>query len=150
MISLNQVITGLNRIVAAHKQLNTFYQGDPFEFATSGTTNYPAMVVDLIETKTLRSNQKFTFDFFLMDLVRKGESNETEVLSDLALIAKDISAELKHPNWTWYIDLNSEIVWEAFTEKDDDMVSGYKATIELMIDLPDDECAIPKSSINRF
>lgn len=150
MNSLNQITRGLSLIVDAHKQLNKFYFGDPFEFATSGTTTYPALVVDMTSFKTTRSYAKFNFDFYLMDLVRKGESNETEVLSDMARIAKDLEAEMKHPTWTWDIDWSREIEWLPFTEKDDDWVSGYKGSIEIILDEPDDECAIPKSTINRF
>jgi hypothetical protein len=152
--TLNQTIEGLNRIATAHTQINTFYFGDAWEFATSGTTTYPAMVVSLDNGNFQRQVTELKMSIYLMDLVRKGESNETEVLSDMISIGKDIRSEIGYDaqinGWTWNVRNPDSIGFESFTEKFDDMVTGIKMTVVFQLVSPDDTCQIPQGNITRF
>ena len=150
MATLNTVVEGLSRIRAAHTQLNTFYFGDAWEFATSGATSYPAMVVSLDKVELVRRTTDLTMSIYLMDKVRNGESNETEVLSDMISVGKDIRSEIRHPDWTWNVQNEQSISVETFTEKFDDVVTGCKLTIVFQLVTPDDTCQIPEGSITRI
>lgn len=149
--TLNQIISNLSNITHAHDQLETFYFGDPYEFATSGTTKYPALVVDLRAVHVVRNQIRYDFDFFFLDRTSRGEVNETEVLSDLVSVAKDINAELKHPSWSFDVDFGAEFTLEPVTEHMDDILAGYKMGLTISIDYPDDTCRIPfnTSILNR-
>jgi hypothetical protein len=146
--TLNQVVKGLNDIATAHQQINSFGFGDIWEMATSGVTNYPIMWVDCTGATRERSTTTYNLSIYLMDLVQRGEGNETEVLSDMHRIAEDVIAEIRHPDWTWVLNFDSVTI-DNFTESEPDMLSGVKFDISLSVVQPDDRCQIPLNSITR-
>lgn len=150
MTTLNRVVEGLNRIATAHTQINTFFFGDVWEFATSGTTTYPAMAVHLENSSLTRRLTNLTMDIYIMDKVRNGESNETEVLSDMLLVSKDILSEITHPDWSWNVRNEDTITIEPFTEKLQDTLTGCKMTVIFQLVTPNDTCQIPEGSITRI
>lgn len=149
--TLNQVEAALSNIAAAHRQINTYYFGDVFEFAVSGTTVYPAMVCDLQNLTMGRNQINYNFVTFFIDRTRKDESNETEVISDMALVAKDFIAEIKHPDWGFDVDFSAQTQLDVVKEALDDVVAGVRLLFTIRVDYPDDTCRIPFDSniLNR-
>lgn len=148
MQTLNQVIKIFEDFASAHLQINSFGQGDVWETATSGTTNYPLMWVD-VQPSVIKTNvTEYRLRVYLMDLPSKDERDETEILSDMILIAQDVVDELKHPDYDFRF-IQDEIQAEGFTEWGDDQATGVFFDVEIGLKRPADRCAIPYTAINR-
>lgn len=99
MTSLNQIVDRLRVLSLSHKQLNSFYFGDPHEFTFNGEIEYGACFLELLPGSTSRSTKFKNFSFRAYFLDRVGvsedtEENETEVLSDRCQVhADDVTFE---------------------------------------------------------
>ena len=145
MLTLNQVVKNLNYISNAHTQLNTFFFGELYDFASSGTTNYPAMAVTLNPSQYNMNNLTYSFDIYVLDLVHKDISNATEVLSDTVQICVDIIGVLDNPVYDWKLDKVSTL--EDIQGGHDDEVYGHKFNVKLKTPYPTDRCASPFGTI---
>lgn len=146
--TLNQVITQLEAIATAHYQINSFGFGDIWEINTSGDITYPLMWLIHDGVDISQGVQSFKFNLIFCDVVKGGEVNENDVLSDQLEIAKDVIAQLKHPNYQWsdsFID--SAINLESFTERFTDSVAGYSLSINLELPYDANRCSIPTSNV---
>lgn len=149
MYTLNQLVSSevgdLKKIADAHTQINSYGFGDPWEFAASGVTHYPAMFVVLnpaaVPTKVVEYNVSILF----MDIPHRDESNETEVLSDMILVASDVYAQLQHPDYSFTV--GGLPTYEPFTENLGDLVAGIKMDITIRAPFENDRCAIPADEI---
>ena len=104
MQSLNQLIQLFEDKKANHTILSngTFYFGDPWEFSQSNEITYPFWGCTL-NNSVINGNLATTnFQFFFCDLVHKDESKETDVLSELQIIAMDIYSQLKYDLENYY------------------------------------------------
>jgi hypothetical protein len=145
--TLNQVITQLEAIATAHYQINSFGFGDIWEINTSGDINYPLMWVIHDGVDISQGVQNFKFNLIFCDVVKGGEVNENDVLSDQLEIAKDVIAQLKHPNYKWDF-LGNNIALDSFTERFTDSVAGYSLSISLQLPYDANRCSIPTSNIS--
>lgn len=143
--TLNQAVKVIKTIADAHLQVRSFFEGDPWDFATSGVTNYPAVICVTNDVEFSRNTIKYNFDLYFMDKERNGQSNRTEVTSDMILIAKDFQSEMRHPDWNWTVDFGDSNKVELFAEKFDDWVDGCKMNVNILLQMPDDTCQIPES-----
>jgi len=133
----------IKTIASNHRQINTFGEGDTWEIATSGTTNYP-MFWAVPQGSMLQKGQVgYKFQFIVMDLVQTGEGNEIAVLSDTHQTLTDVLSKLK---WGGYsgIDIRVETFdTQSFTEKYDDMVSGWSVDVTIWTEYNWNSCTIP-------
>ena len=133
----------IKTIASNHRQINTFGEGDTWEIATSGTTNYP-MFWAVPQGSMLQKGQVgYKFQFIVMDLVQTGEGNEIAVLSDTHQTLTDVLSKLK---WGGYsgIDIRVETFdTQSFTEKFDDMVSGWSVDVTIWTEYNWNSCAAP-------
>ncbi len=143
-MTLNQILSQLNQIADNHQLINTFGFGDIWEIATSGDIMYPMMwaTMENVQISTSAKTETYNFSLYFMDVVKNGEINETEVLSDQLSIAKDVLAQLKHPNYDWSFDANNSSL-EDFTERFTDSVAGWKMTISLVLPFDSNRCVMP-------
>lgn len=148
--SLNQLVQSFTLIGNAHQQIKTFGFGQIYHIATSGTINYPVMWAELDHVEDESHTTNYFVNFYVMDVVQNDRSNETNVLSDCILIATDIIAELKHPDWTFDVVVNESVKIDYYTEGMTDKVAGVKWNMMIKIETPDDTCAIPQGAIARF
>lgn len=134
MQSLNQLIQLFEDKKANHTILSkgTFYFGDPWEFAQSNEITYPFWGCTL-NNSVINGNLATTnFQFFFCDLVHKDESNETDVLSDLQLIAMDIYSQLKYDLENYYDStVNDSAQLNDFTARFNDEVSGWELSFNI-------------------
>lgn len=138
-----QIYDRIRTIANNHRQINTFGEGDQWEIATSGTTNYPVFWAVTQGSEIRKGEIGYRFMFIIQDLVQTGEGNERDVLSDTHQILTDVLSELKFGEYEG-IDLKVEsFTTEAFTEKYDDMVSGWTCDITIWTDFKWSSCAIP-------
>ena len=148
--TLRQVQNRLNRIATAHLQINEFFWGPVYDFATSGTTNYPAMLVDIAPNSVFNDVlTKVNLIIHIADKERAGETNRDDIVSDCLQIAKDVMAEIKHPGWAWDVDEKADVRFEHFIYDEKDILAGiiFYPTIKLVS--VDDTCQIPMGTILR-
>ena len=143
-MTLNQVVTALETIATNHQQINSFGFGDIWEQNSSGTIYYPQMFVELESTNITTRMLNLTFRIYFMDVVKNGEVNENEVLSDQLEIAKDVVAQLQHVDYTWVFDAEN-VPMQDFTENLTDSVSGWYIDVTLELPYTFDRCAIPQT-----
>ena len=145
MKSLNQIIAELETFANVHYQIHTFGHGDVWEIApNSSSIVYPILwLVPQGATTGLREVTT-NFNVLCMDLVRSGEENETEVLSDTLQILLDvISYYRQQHDQNYIIEFGSNI--QPFTERDPDMLAGHSITVSIRQPFNYSECAIPFS-----
>lgn len=97
MRTLNQLIEVIQDLKEAHGQLSsgTFYFGDEWEYEQTTQYTFPFTGLRLIGSGIDGNLHTTNFNIFFADRVKQGELNETEVLSDMGLIALDIYSQLK-------------------------------------------------------
>lgn len=148
MVTLNQVIKNLNNIADAHYQINSFGNGNVQEFATSGTTNYPAMWVDFENSQVQGRSYLHVVRIYVADRLIKGKKNETEVLSDVQQICLDILAQAQSKVYGWVL-ISDNITLNYFSEpRFDDEDAGYWFDLTLKVPFEYNRCQIPSTDIN--
>jgi len=141
-MTLNQIVISLNNIASAHPQINHFFFGEEYDFASSGTVNCPAMIVVLQPTVLQGSVLIYNFKIYIGDLVHKDLSNKTEVLSDTLQTWLDIIYLVQSPNYEWVADV-SNIILTDFEDSFDCELYGHWANLKIRISNPFDICAVP-------
>jgi len=144
--TLNQIVQNLNEIAIQHQQLHGFKFGDPWEFYSSGVCNCTELWVNVYPATATLTTIEYKFTAWLMDGVRRGEINETEVISDMFLIAQDIIAQLHHPDYSWAVERKQTFIITPFTEKTPYKLSGVSFDFILKLMYPSDTCLIPFTS----
>ena len=142
-MTLNQTVKSLNDIANNHLQINHFFFGDEWDFATSGTVNCPAMITVLEPAIWEGSTITHTLKIYIGDLVQKDLSNKVEVLSDCQLIALDVIYQLQNPDYEWVLINKNSITLNDFEDSFDCELYGYWFQIKLKLSAPYDRCAIP-------
>lgn len=144
-MTLNQLIQKLNDFATAHQQVHSFGFGDLWEIEASGAKNAVTMWANVVNGGVDIIGKQSTIDFrvCIMDLVKKDESNENEVLSDTYLIGLDLVAYLNNnSNWDSYTIANN-ITLTPFTERFDNDWSGWIIDFTLTNRFLSDYCQIP-------
>ena len=133
----NNIIDTLACISLAHGLVNEVSTGDIENIDTTGAVKYP--LVHIVPTSVDAGNNTLTFNFNIlaMDLVKTDESNEQEVLSDTLIILTDIIAEYKNGGKFGvdvdYLQEDKDFSLEPFTERFDNVVSGWNCTYSITI-----------------
>lgn len=143
--TLNQVVKSLNDIATNHQQINHFFFGETWDFATNGEVNCPIMMAVLKPLPYNKNTLTYTFDIFIGDIVHKDLSNKTEVLSDTLQIALDVVYELQDPTYNWVLDNVNSITFNDFEDSFDIELYGYQFEVRLKVAQPFDRCAIPST-----
>lgn len=142
-MTLNQVIKKLNEIADNHQQINHFFFGETFDFASSGVVNCPVMIAVLQPLPYSKNTLTYNFNIIIGDIVHKDLSNKTEVLSDTLQIALDVIYKLQDPTYDWILDNVNNITLNDFEDEYDIELYGYFFEIRLKVASPFDRCAIP-------
>lgn len=143
-MTLNEIVKELNNIADNHLQINHFFFGDEWDFATSGVVTCPAMIT-VLEPATLEGAAiTHTFKIYIGDLVQKDLANKLEALSDCQLIALDVIAQLQLATYEWLLANKGSITLNDFEDSFDCELYGYWFQIKLKMAAPYDRCAIPQ------
>ena len=140
--TLNQIIGEFNEIATQHRQINNFTVGTIEDFATSGTTNYPAWWVGYDSNAFASRTEDFTFTFWLVDRVKKDRSNLIEIHSDMKQVAMDVIAQLNDSGYGWKVSesVNLSAIYEPFHE---DEIAGWSFDFTISQPFTKDVCQIP-------
>jgi len=142
-MTINQVVKNLNNIAENHKQINHFFFGEEYDFASSGVVNCPAMIVVLEPSLLQTSVLTYNFKIYIGDLVQKDLSNKTEVLSDTLLILLDVIYQVQSTIYDWSFDTSSITITD-FEDSFDCELYGNWCNMKLRISSPFDRCSIPQ------
>ena len=140
--TLNQIVGEFQEIANQHRQINNFTVGTIEDFATSGTTNYPAWWVGYDSNAFASRTEDFTFTFWLVDRVKKDRSNLIEVHSDMKQVAMDVIAQLNDSGYGWKVSesVNLSAIYEPFHE---DEIAGWSFDFTISQPFTKDVCQIP-------
>ena len=143
MPTLNNVVQSLNDIADNHLQINHFFFGEEWDFASSGVVNTTAMITVLEPATFENGTLTHSFKIYIGDLVHKNLSNKSEVLSDCLLIALDVIGTLQNPTYDWVLANKGSITLNDFEDSFDCELYGYWFQVKLKVSSPYDRCAIP-------
>lgn len=143
-MTLNNIVKELNDIATNHLQINHFFFGNEFDFATSGVVNCAAMICVLEPALLEDSTLTHSFKIYIGDIVQKNLSNKLEVLSDCQLIALDVIYQLQQNDYEFILINKNSIVLTDFEDSFDCELYGYYFSIKLKLANPYDRCAIPQ------
>jgi hypothetical protein len=143
ILTLNQIVSNLRSIATEHRQLHGFQFGELPDLYTSGVSNPAELWVQIDSVNRTRSTSKFNFTFWIVDTVRRGQENQTEIQSDTAQIGEDIIAQLRHPDYAWsVINVNDDddIQMQFFNELTPERYFGVTFKVSIQLTKPDDRC----------
>jgi hypothetical protein len=142
MSTLNQAIKALSDFATNHLQINSFGSGDLVNFASSGTTNYPAMYAEPRDIPMQKGSFRQVIRVYMLDRLQKGGVDLIEVLSDRQLVCMDLYAWMNHPNFSWKREdgVSLTLINERFHN---DEVAGYWFDLELKDQIDENRCQIP-------
>ena len=151
-LTLNQIITRLERLALSHKQLNHFYFGDMVEWLAKGDVTYPAVFCDMSVGVIDKAEKQVAYDFDvwfcdLADVAESSKRNEVEVMSDLSSIAQDYKAMLAFTGYQDDWDIVEKSPMEFFKEKFEDIVIAVKLSVTIAVKFDSNRCQVPAENV---
>ena len=147
-MTLNQVVSRLEKLASSHKQINHVYTGDVAEWLSNGEVLYPAIFIDTTTGSISKDNRATGWDFEvwfcdLADVAESTKSNELEVQSDLTSIAEDYKAMLVYSGYLqdWTIGEMSQLTY--YKEKFEDIVIAVKMMVRVDVRFDSNRCQVP-------
>jgi|TARA_R100001440_G_scaffold3260_1_gene8172 hypothetical protein len=146
-VTLNMLYDLFRSVGSSNTIIQTTTIGDIFEVDLV-ETKYPLLHIGT-ETATYdTSSLTYTFQFIVMDLVKKDESNEEEVLSDMLQVIGDVLSVLLNSDFDddfldfrQVIQIQQNITCEPFTERFDNEVTGWTAGINIVVEFNASACS---------
>ena len=131
----------------AQTQLASISFGDIFEVDLTQNGKYPMMHVSTETAAYDTGKLSYNFQIIVMDLVDKDEANEHDVLSDTLEIIGDVISRIRHSALDADVDdfrntirLQDSISCEPFTERFDNEVTGWTASISIEVEFNAGAC----------
>lgn len=150
-ITLNQLKNIFNDFQLRHPQLNSFYFGNISDI-NKKTYKYPLLAVipqKVIISESPNQTRTITHKFILLftDLVTVESDNEDDTVSDMLLVGLDFISELDQ--YDFYRDnniySNTSLSLDPFTDRFDDLVSGWGLEINIITPFVNNPCTSPQS-----
>ena len=161
----NNVIDTLKQLGIEHDQITTTTTGDIYDIDLSKNTLFPLFHINPVNVSTSPSELTYNFQLFVMDLVSQKDnwtaanlmsatnlSNEQEVLSETLQICVDIIGMMRHSKWqaAGALDIDDivyftegEFTIEPFTERFDNLLTGWVFSIGIVVQNDFQTCVIP-------
>lgn len=144
-MTLNQLKELFSNIATAHKQINDFGYGMPWEVEAymekQGGVKYPLLWVVPISSTTFEQVKERTFLFMVIEPPIKDKNNRDEVWSDSEQILDDIIKIFKYESDNY--ELVGDPLLFPIDEDHTDWLSGYRAEITLRTNFSKNYCDIP-------
>ena len=143
MISLNYLLKQIEIVVDGHAQVNTYAQGQRYDFSASTPLLYPCVwAIPGGGSLDITGRQlNYTITLVLMDIELADGSNQIDILSDTMLILTDIVAKFQENNedesqWT----ITSVGALTPFVDSFLDTVSGHSVDLTISAFFGEDIC----------
>jgi len=149
MKSYIDIVNTFKKICNQHRQIRTFTTGDIFEADLE--TQDVFTKAHLIETGASinKTTFTFTFDLFVMDLVNADGEDAEFTLNRTFLILADIYREFRTGSFSTASAVNQSITMpesldcEPFTDKFENLLSGWKGTFNITVQAQNSACESP-------
>jgi len=147
-MTLNQVIQRIQAIALAHKQINSFREGDVVSFLKEGDIVYPACLVQILPGNISRTEKQTTIRIALylcdlVDLSIDSKDNELEVKSNMLSVAEDFMSIFNYSGYSDDWDISDVGSVEFLDEKFDDMISAVLLTLDIKTRFDSNRCQVP-------
>jgi len=139
MQSLNQVLKQIRTAAGKHTQINTYAEGQAYDFSASDALLYPCLwaVPQGISpglsgqaNRILGTTVDYRIQLFMMDKENADGTNEIDILSDTAQILFDVISYLDNEfNDSNELSLTGIGNLEPFVDARLDMVAGYSCEL---------------------
>jgi hypothetical protein len=149
MKSFLDIVNTFKKVCEQHEQVRTFTTGDIFEADLE--TQDVFTKVHLIETGASidKTTFTFTFDLLVMDLVNADGSDVEFTLNRTFLILSDIFREFRtgsafaNSAVTQSITMPETLSCEPFTDRFENLLSGWKGTFNITVQGNNSACQTP-------
>ena len=127
--TLTNLTTDLRDFAENHSQIYEFGFGNISNISTKDT-NYILMWI-IPSTSTSHGAQfLMSFDVYILDLEKQDHSNLETIMNETLLVMNDLDNYFKHSTSIEY-QLYNDLIYEPFSFRFDDVLTGYKANIQL-------------------
>tara|TARA_R110000824_G_scaffold8826_1_gene40086 strand:- start:58 stop:588 length:531 start_codon:yes stop_codon:yes gene_type:complete len=162
------VIDTLKQLGIEHDQITTTTTGDIYDIDLSVNTLFPLFHINPVSVTTSASELTYNFQLFVMDAVSQKDnwteanlqsannlSNEQEVLSSCLQICVDIIGIMRHSKWqsAGGLDIDDVVYFtdgefslEPFTERFDNLLTGWVFSIGIVVQNDFQTCTIPMAN----
>lgn len=145
-VTLNMLYDLFRSVGASNTVIQTTSIGDIFEVDLV-ETKYPLLHIGTQTAGYSTGSLTYSFQFIVMDLVKKDESNEEDVLSDMLQVIGDVLSVLLNSDFDTdftdfrqVIQIQDSISCEPFTERFDNEVTGWTASIDIVVSFDASAC----------
>ena len=164
----NNAINTLKELGAQHLQIATTTTGDIYDIDLEKNTLFPLLHINPVNVSTGQSQLTYNFHLFVLYAVSLKEnwteanlqsannlSNEQEVLSSCLQMCVDIIGIMRNSKWqsdgTLDIDdpvyfTDGEFSLEPFTERFDNLLTGWVFSIGIVVQNDFQTCTIPMAN----
>ena len=144
MFTLNKLISTIATYSTAHKQIKSWYFGDPWDQLNGGQSiKYPMLFGTLQPNRVEGTSDITVIRFYICDKSKKGLRNQLEVLSDCKQIALDTLIYFKQFDFSELIDVNENATLTDFVDAFNDEVAGWYFDVEFKSIFEWDACSLP-------
>ena len=149
-ITYNQLIAIFEDFQKRHYNLYTFFSGDIYKLEDKEDIQYPLLAVFPGNVTANKTNEyirsiSYNYNIIVGDVLKNDDTNEDELRSDTLQIIMDLLAEL---NQDPFYQSNNIIIetssnCEPFTEKLDDIITGWNVGITIIVPFKYTPCTAP-------
>ena len=151
MVTINQLLNNLEQFATNHGEINSFGKGELYDLATSGTTRYPLLWVDVANNGIQGDLIQYNLDCYVVDRLQKGNNNWGLVYSALQNVGADVVSFFLDPSYFPHIRVQQSVTFEPVRyEFRDDELAGWKFTLTFEQFFDQNRCAIPQSGAYTF
>ena len=144
MLTLNKLVIAIESYATAHKQIKSWFFGDPWDELNGGQSiHYPMLFGTLQPNRISGTSDVTVIRFYICDKSKKGLRNQLEVLSDCKKICLDTLIYFKQYQFDEIIKINTEATLTDFVDAFNDEVAGWYFDIEFSAIFEWDACSIP-------
>lgn len=142
-MTLNQIISEIEKFAAAHAMINDVGVGDLPEIGASKDQKYALLWVYYTTANMTGNAQVIPMRLIFMDKIDQEKSMEQEVHSDMLQVAQDFIAHFRgNPDFAT-LDISGDPSMQFFTDRFTDLVAGVDLTVNFKDLKPYDRCVIP-------
>ena len=158
MISFRNVLGYLETIAEKHLMINSFHSGfmDEVDINKLGATDYVILYAEPGTATIDKGVMTYSFTIYVLDMISEaqGDSPNNErlgridTLSENLNILQDVISEFHRSLYsTSWVDgevvLELPISAEPFTARFDNLLTGWSATISMVVNNPNNLCIVP-------
>lgn len=127
----NNLLADLREFAEKHTQILEFGFGNISNISTKDTKY---ILLWVIPAPSEKSDAQFlmTFDVYVLDLEKQDHSNLETIMNETMLVMNDLDNYFRY-NTNFDYRLYNSLTYEPFSFRFDDVLTGYKTTIQLEI-----------------